>query len=98
MPEPARAWVVGHVSVKDADKWRRYRERVPATIEPFGGTVLLRGHVTDVLDGTHRHTDTVVLAFPDVGSARRWHSSSAYQALIPLRHEAAEVDLVIVGG
>jgi uncharacterized protein (DUF1330 family) len=98
MPDLAPAWAVGHVSVKDADKWRRYREQVPATIAPFGGTVLLRGRVTDVLDGTHPHTDTVVLAFPDVESARRWHASSAYQALIPLRREAADVDLVIVGG
>jgi uncharacterized protein (DUF1330 family) len=98
MADAARAWVVGHVTVKDAAQWQRYRERVPATIAPFGGVVLLRGQVTDVLDGAHRHTDTVVLAFPDVEAARRWHASGAYQALIPLRHAAADVDLVIVGG
>ena len=98
MSDAARAWVIGHVSVKDAAKWQRYRERVPATIAPFGGRVILRGRVTDVLDGEHRHDDAVVLAFPDLDSARAWHASSAYQALIPLRREAADIDLIIVGG
>jgi uncharacterized protein (DUF1330 family) len=54
--------------------------------------------VTDVLDGTHRHTDAVVLEFPDLDAARGWHDSTAYQALIALRREAADIDLVIVGG
>ncbi|MEO8849454.1 MAG: DUF1330 domain-containing protein [Casimicrobiaceae bacterium] len=92
------AWVIGHVSVKDADKWDHYRHSVPATIEPFGGAVLLRGGVTDVLHGKHRHDDAVVLEFPDLASARAWHTSAAYQALIALRSEAADVDLIIVGG
>ncbi|MEO6927625.1 MAG: DUF1330 domain-containing protein [Casimicrobiaceae bacterium] len=92
------AWVIGHVSVKDADKWDRYRHSVPATIAPFGGMVLLRGTVSDVLHGQHRHGDTVVLEFSDIAAARAWHASAAYQALVPLRSEAADVDLIIVGG
>ncbi len=94
----ARAWAIGHVTVKDADKWDRYRHRVPATIAPFGGAVLLRGKVTGILHGAHAHSDSVVLAFPDGAAARAWHASAAYQALIPLRSEAADVDLVIVEG
>lgn len=92
------AWVIGHIRVRDASKWDRYRAAVPATLPPFGGSVLLRGTVTDVLDGRHEQTDAVVLAFPDLASARGWHASDAYQRLIPLRREAAEVELVIVGG
>ena len=92
------AWVIGHVSVKDADKWDRYRQRVPMTIAPFGGAVLLRGTVTGVLHGAHSHSDAVVLEFPDIAAARAWHASAAYQALIPLRSEAADVDLIIVNG
>lgn len=90
------AWVIGHVSVKDAAKWDRYRHSVPATVAPFKGELLLRGVVTDVLHGAHTHTDSVVLGFPDLDAARNWHASAAYQALIPLRTEAADVDLIIV--
>jgi uncharacterized protein (DUF1330 family) len=97
MNDRHKAWVIGHVSVKDAVKWDRYRHSVPATVTHFGGEVLLRGVVTDVLNGTHRRTDAVVLEFPDLDAARNWHASTAYQALIPLRTEAADVDLIIVG-
>jgi uncharacterized protein (DUF1330 family) len=90
-----KAWVIGHISVKDAAKWGEYRSRVPATLGPWGATLVLRGERRAVLGGEHRHTDTVVLEFPSVEAARGWHGSPAYQALIPLRHEAAEVDLVL---
>lgn len=92
------AWVVGHITVRDAGQWDRYRQSVPRTIAPFGGKVLLRGTVTDVLDGTHRHRDAVVLEFPDLAAARAWHASAEYQALVALRRDAADIDLVIVGG
>lgn len=98
MSQQNEAWVIGHIKVRDNAKWDRYRAGVPSTLAPFGGSVLLRGEVTDVLAGDHDQTDAVVLAFPDVGRARAWHASEAYQRLIPLRSEAADVELVIVGG
>ena len=98
MSQAPRAWVIGHISVRDPAKWDRYRAGVPGTLVLFEGSVILRGGVTDVLAGAYRHTDAVVLAFPDVDRARAWHASEAYQKLIPLRREAADVDLVIVGG
>jgi uncharacterized protein (DUF1330 family) len=88
------AYVVGHITVKDADKWVEYRSRVPATLEPWGAEVVFRGCRAVVLDGEYRHTDTVVLRFPDKEAARNWHDSDAYQALVPLRKEAAEVELI----
>jgi uncharacterized protein (DUF1330 family) len=98
MSQAKPAWVIGHVSVRDPAKWDRYRASVPATLGAFEGKVLLRGVVTDVLHGAHRHTDAVVLEFPSLDAARGWHASSAYQALVPLRSEAADVDLFIIGG
>jgi len=47
-----------------------------------------------VLAGQHAHTDTVVIRFPDQASVGGWYASAAYQALIPLRTEAATVDLI----
>jgi hypothetical protein len=32
--------------------------------------------------------------FPDLASASAWFDSPAYQALLPLREQAAEVDLI----
>jgi len=94
MSETATAYVIGHITVKDEDKWAEYRRLVPATLAPWGAELLLRGRKLAVLAGEHRHTDTVVIRFPDAGAVEGWYRSPAYQALIPLRRQAADLDLV----
>lgn len=84
------AYLIGHLTVKDANKWAQYRSRVPATLAPWGGELILRGRIVNVLAGEHVHTDTVVIRFPDVAAADAWHASAAYQALIPLRQQATD--------
>ena len=58
----------------------------------------MRAGMAQVLSGTHAHTDIVVLRFPDIAAAHGWFNSPAYQALLPLRNEAATVDLVCYQG
>ena len=88
------AYLIGHITVKDADKWAAYRERVPATLAPWGAELVLRGERVAVLAGEHAHADVVVIRFPSREAVNGWHSSAAYQALIPLRQQAAEVVLL----
>ncbi|RIX44673.1 MAG: DUF1330 domain-containing protein [Rhodocyclales bacterium GT-UBC] len=88
------ACVIGHISIKDAEKWAAYRAQVPATLAPWGAELLFRGGNARLLSGQHRHSDTVVILFPDRAAVDGWYQSAAYQALIPLRQAAAEVDLI----
>lgn len=88
------ACVIGHITVKDEEKWAQYRAQVPATLAPWGAELLFRGQFSGILDGDHRHTDTVVIRFPDRAAVDAWHGSAAYQALIPLRRQAADLDLL----
>jgi len=88
------AYVIGHISVKNAEKWAEYRNQVPATLEPWGAELVLRGKRVAILAGEHPHADVVVIRFPDTESVTGWHSSAAYQALIPLRQQAAEMVLL----
>lgn len=88
------AYVIGHITIKDTAKWDEYRRRVPATLAPWGGEVMLRGRRMAVLSGAHAHADAVVIRFPDSTAIEQWYASAAYQALIPLRMAAAEMDLV----
>ena len=90
----SKAWLIGHITIKDAAKWAEYRSRVPATLAPFGAELVFRGTLAQVLSGKHGHSDVVVAGFPDRAALDAWHASPAYQALIPLRMEAAEVDLL----
>lgn len=88
------ACVIGHITVKDAEKWARYRASVPATLAPWGAELLFRGSDVRVLSGQHAHRDTVVIRFPDQAAVDAWYGSAAYQALIPLRTEAADLVLL----
>ena len=62
---------------------------------PVGRRTAVPRQGDSVLAGSHRHTDTVVIRFPDVGTVDAWYQSAAYQALIPLRQQAADLDLVV---
>ena len=89
------ACVIGHITVKDAEKWAQYRAQVPATLAPWGAELLFRGQRADILAGQHAHLDTVVIRFPDADTVDAWYNSPEYQALIPLRQQAADLDLVV---
>ncbi|MGA2403575.1 MAG: DUF1330 domain-containing protein [Syntrophobacteraceae bacterium] len=88
------ACVIGHITVKDPDKWSEYRSKVPPTLAQWGGEVIFRGRRVKVFCGELPYVDTVVIRFPDAGSASGWYDSASYRALIPLREQAADIILV----
>jgi len=94
----SNAYVIGHITVKDAEKWNQYRNQVPATLEPWGAELVLRGKLASILAGEHSHTDTVVIRFPDMKAINGWYASPAYQSLVPLREKAAEITLLAYEG
>jgi uncharacterized protein (DUF1330 family) len=86
--------LIGRITVKDPAKWAEYRSRVPATLAPWGGELLFRGTQWAALAGDDPHLDVVVIRFPDAEALEGWFRSSAYQALLPLRQEAADMTLI----
>ena len=90
----SQAFVVGQMTEKHPEKWAQYRSQVLATLLPFGGELVFRGEQVQSFSGVNPHPDIVVIRFPSLGDAQGWHGSAAYQALIPLRQEAADVVLV----
>ena len=90
----SHAYVVGNITVKRPDLWAEYTRQVPGTIEPWGAELVFRGKQVAAFSGASPHDDIVVLRFPDRAAADGWFASPAYQALIPLRQEAADVVLL----
>ncbi len=88
------AYVVGHITIKDSEKWVEYRNQVPATLAPWGAELVFRGNLVTLLAGENPHNDIVVIRFPNITAVNKWYSSSAYQSLIPLRNIAADVVLL----
>ena len=91
----SHAYVVGQITVKDADKWAEYRSRVPETLVPWGAEVVFRGKQFAAFSGSCPHPDIVVIRFPEAAAVAGWYASPAYQAIIPLRQQAA--DMVLLG-
>ena len=89
----SQAFVVGQMTVKHPEKWALYRSQVLVTLLPFGGELVFRGEQVQSFSGVNPHPDIVVIRFPSLCDAEGWHGSAAYQALIPLRQEAADVVL-----
>jgi uncharacterized protein (DUF1330 family) len=87
------AYVVGQMTVKNPTKWAEYRGQVLATLTPWRGELVFRGNQVRALSGECPHEDIVVIRFASLTDANGWHNSAAYQALIPLRQEAADVVL-----
>jgi len=88
------AYVVGHITVKNPEKWAEYRSQVPATLAPWGAELVFRGTQVAALAGQNPHPDIVVIRFPSVASVEAWYASPAYRSLIPLREQAADVVLL----
>lgn len=88
------AYVIGNITVLDQDKWSEYCSKVPATLSRWEGELVFRGKQQKVLGGKYQHSDAVVIYFPSIEALNDWFNSYDYQALIPLREQAANIDLI----
>jgi uncharacterized protein (DUF1330 family) len=88
------AYLVGTITVKSPEKWAEYTRQVPATLLPWGAEIVFRGKHVATFAGETPHADIVMVRFPDAQAANHWFLSPAYQSLIALREEAADVVLV----
>ncbi len=88
------AYLIGQITIKNQKKWNTYVEGVGRSIIPFNAEIIFRGRRAKVLAGDHPHEHTVVIKFADQATLQDWFDSPAYQELIPIRDEAADVVIV----
>lgn len=85
------AYFVGQITVKNQDKWDEYRSKVPATLAPWNAELIFRGTQTQLHPEGSPHPHIVVIRFKSLSDAEGWHHSERYQAIVPIRLEAADV-------
>ena len=88
------AYLIGQITIKNQEKWNIYVEGVGRSIIPFNAEIIFRGRRAKVLAGNHSHEHTVVIKFADQAALQDWFNSPAYQEIIPIRDEAADVVIV----
>lgn len=92
------AFVLALVDVLDPDAYKEYVARVPATLPAFGGRFLARVPGPEVLEGGPAPGRAIVLEFPSVEHARRWHASPEYQPVMRMRQAASKGTLLLLPG
>ena len=92
------AYAVAHLrSVERNAEIADYLRRIDATLEPFDGRFAVHGTPPEVLEGEWPG-HLVVIAFPDLATARAWYDSPAYQEIAPLRTRNSAGDVLLVDG
>tara|TARA_Y100000022_G_C12938821_1_gene235050 strand:+ start:40 stop:330 length:291 start_codon:yes stop_codon:yes gene_type:complete len=94
----SKGYVIGNNKITNDKEYKLYAEKVPATIEMFGGRFLARGGDTVILDGEPNGNRNVLIEFPSVESAKAWYFSKEYQNIVQGRLQNADGYLLIVEG
>lgn len=98
-PAPAVAkgyWLV-LATVTAPARFGQYTAVAGPTLASYGGRVLARGDVAEVVEGAVPRRPYFV-EFPSYAAARAYFGSAAYQDAIALRAGAADFDIVVVEG
>jgi len=92
------AYVIVEMTVTDPVRIEEYRKLASASIAQYGGRFLVRGGHSETFDGNWQPQRLIVLEFPDLKGAQRWHDSSEYRAACKIRDQAASTRMVAVEG
>ena len=86
------------IEVTDPVRYEDYKRLASAAITAHGGTYLVRGGASEVLDGDWTPRRLVVLRFDSVAKAKAWRESPEYAQAKAIRETCARVNMVVVEG
>jgi uncharacterized protein (DUF1330 family) len=92
------AFVIADIEVIDKERYERYKQLVPGTLEAFGGRFIARGGRVETLDGEWSPQRVVILEFPSVERAQAWMDSPEYAEAKAIRHATARSRIIAVEG
>ena len=92
------AYVVVDLEIIDSERFERYKQLVPATIEKYGGRYMARGGKVQTLEGMWEPKRFVLLEFPSVDRAKAWFDSAEYAEAKALRQSCTRSRIVVVEG
>jgi len=94
--KPPPGYLVAEVEVTDPAGFQKYVQGLPATYGGYNVRTVIRGK-PQPLEGD-APKNFVLLAFDSAEQAHSWYDSPAYQAIKPLRLNAAKSTVYIVEG
>ena len=91
------AFIVATVSISDMEAFKAYSQAIAGLSEKHGGTSIVKGMVTEVLEGEVPDDQRVVVsAFPTAEAARGYINDPLYQEGKARREGAAVVEMRLI--
>ncbi len=88
------AFSIAQVKLKDDEKFQPYAARAKAIFAEFGAELITRGKVMGSIAGDVLHNAVAIIKFSDMQNLEAAFATDAYQAIIALRDEAADITIV----
>ena len=92
------AYVVTEIEVIDTERYEAYKQMVAPSIAAYGGKFLVRGGVTETLEGTWSPRRLVIVEFSSKAQAKAWWDSPQYAEAKALRQATARTEMVVAEG
>jgi uncharacterized protein (DUF1330 family) len=92
------AYIIVDVKINDAEAYEAYKKLTPASIAAYQGKFIVRGGVTEIVEGDWKPGRIVVLEFPNAELAREWWNSAAYAPAKNIRQSAASTNMILAEG
>ena len=92
-----KGYIIGHVTVTNADAYQEYIIRDTPIIESYGGKPIVRGGASLAPEG-NPYTRHVIFEFPDYASALALYNDPEYQKVAQIRRENATSMIVLAEG
>jgi uncharacterized protein (DUF1330 family) len=93
-----KAYIIVDVNITNPTLYEDYKKLTPASLVPYDGKFIVRGGVTETLEGNWSPGRVVVLEFPSMEKARSWWSSTGYAPAKAIRQSASETKMIVVEG
>ena len=91
-------YVVAQGRIENPEVLAQYVEKASPTIGAHGGRILAFDETPDVVEGSVDFPRTVIVEFPTREAFRAWYDSPEYQAILPMRLDAAPGTLIVANG
>ena len=92
------AYIIVDVTITDPQLYEEYKKLTPASIAAWQGKFIVRGGVTETLEGDWQPGRFVMLEFPNAELARQWWHSTEYAPAKNIRQRAASTKMILAEG
>ena len=93
----AKGYIMGHVTVRDAESYKEYVEKDTPILAALGGRFIIRGGQSETVEGESlmRH---VLIEFDSYELAKKAYNDPDYQAVADICRRNADSVIILVEG